>query len=381
MGRFRDSLLYGFALFSMFFGSGNLVFPLQIGMNSGNQWLMGFIGLLLTGIVLPFLGLFVIKIHKGSYEDFFGQAGSVARVILPLFTLSLLGAFGVIPRCITVAHGGIASLFPSVSLIYFSVLFCIICFIMCLKDRHMVAILGKWLTPVMLVCLILLILGGIYYAPALSTQASESWSVFSAGFQRGYKTMDLFAAFFFSSFMFKQIQDKMGSSACEKSIIQAALAPSLIGAGLLGLIYFGLVFLGAYYAPIAQNVSPELILPTIASNILGEHAALVIGIIVIFACLSTAVALNNIYARYLCKLLKLAPAYFPWVLMGTTLISFTISLLDFKGIAQFLEPVLDVSYPGIILLTFLSIFMKGFRNIKTTAFYGMLLMMLGYSYL
>ncbi len=381
MNRLRDCLIYGFALFSMFFGSGNLVFPLQIGMNSGNQWFMGYMGLFLTGILLPFLGLFVIKIHKGSFEEFFGQAGSVARVALPLFTLSLLGAFGVIPRCITVAHGGIASLIPSLSLTYFSLVFCAVCFFICLRDSQMVAILGKWLTPLKLICLFLLIAGGIYYAPSLSTEPSSALSTFNEGFKRGYKTMDLFAAFFFSALIFKQIQDKMDKTATDKSVMKAALIPSIIGAVLLGIIYLGLVYLGAYYQPLVTDVSPELILPTIATHVLGNYAALFIGIIVIMACLSTATALNNIYARYLCNLFKLQSTFFPWVLLGTTLISFTISLLDFKGIAQFLEPILDVSYPGIIALTFLSIFIKGFRNIKTTAFYGILLMMFGYSYL
>lgn len=381
MNRYRDCLIYGFALFSMFFGSGNLVFPLQIGMESGNQWFVGFIGLFLTGILLPFLGLFVIKIHKGSYEEFFGQAGGFARIALPLFTLSLLGAFGVIPRCITVAHGGIASIFPSISLTHFSSIFCVACFLICLKDNKMVAILGKWLTPLKLLCLFLLIAGGIYYAPALHIDGGNTLAIFNEGFKRGYKTMDLFAAFFFSSLIFKQIQDKMPATSSDKAVIKAALPPSIIGASLLGIIYFGLVYLGAYYQPFVSNVSPELILPTIATQVLGDYAALFIGIIVIMACLSTATALNNIYARYLCNLFKMPARYFPWVLLATTLVSFTISLLDFKGIAQFLEPILDVSYPGIIVLTFMSIFIKGFRNIKVTAFYGMLLMVLGYSYL
>ncbi len=66
----------------------------------------------MTGIMLPYLGLFVIKLHKGDYRQFFNVAGSVARVILPLFTLSLLGSFGVVRRCIAVAHGGIDYLAP-----------------------------------------------------------------------------------------------------------------------------------------------------------------------------------------------------------------------------------------------------------------------------
>ena len=160
-------LVYGFSIFSMFFGSGNLVFPLQIGVETGNRWLIGFLGLFLTGIILPFLGLFVVKLHKGSYADFFGDAGTLARWLLPLFTLSLLGAFGVVPRCIAVAYGGIEHIFPNTSLQLFSMLFCVLCFVMCLSDRIMITLLGKWLTPILLLCLTILIVVGVVKAPTL----------------------------------------------------------------------------------------------------------------------------------------------------------------------------------------------------------------------
>src|ERR1700733_10819483 len=98
-------LTFGFAIFAMFFGSGNLVFPLQIGQVAGSNWISGFAGLLLTGIFLPLSGLFVIKLYGGNYLAFFGEAGKFAKILLPLVMLSLLGSFGVVPRCITVAYG------------------------------------------------------------------------------------------------------------------------------------------------------------------------------------------------------------------------------------------------------------------------------------
>ncbi|MBN9287976.1 MAG: hypothetical protein BGO43_00520 [Gammaproteobacteria bacterium 39-13] len=381
MQRYLMVLIYGFAIFKMFFGSGNLIFPLELGQNSGDQWIFGFLGLLCTGILLPFLGLFVIKLHKGSYEDFFGQAGSVARVALPLFTLSLLGAFGVVPRCITVAHGGITTLLPDLPLMWFSLAFCTLCYIICLRDRWIISFLGKWIGPLLLICLTFLIGLGIYHAPALSVSALQPSEAFSQGFYRGYQTMDLFAAFFFSALMFKQIQEKMGSNIDNYALIKAALKPSIIGASLLGIIYFGFAYLGAHYQAFTTSVSPELILPTIAAHLMGENAAFIIGVIMIFSCLTTAVALNNIYARYLCSLFKLRDSFFPWMLLLTTGVSFMVSLFDFRGIAAFLSPMLDVSYPSLIVLTFLSIFSKGYRKLKITSFYGLLFVMLGYSYL
>lgn len=370
-------LTYGFAIFIMFFGSGNLVFPLQIGLNSGGNWLAAFFGLFFTGVLLPLLGLFVIKLHKGSYEDFFAEAGRVAKVVLPLFTLSLLGSFAVVPRCITVAYGSIETLFPSISLIMFSIGFSIVCFLMCLKDHLMVSMLGKWLTPILLASLILLIAVAITRAPELGDISAKKISSFKLGFKTGYETMDLFAAFFFSSLIFKQIQSSMPSDTTHRVLIITALKSSLIGALLLSLAYLGFVYLGAYYQQIISNVSPELILPTIAKYVLGDKAALLIGVIFVFSCLTTAVALSNIYARYLCSLFKLqGQLWFMMVLLITMAISFFVSLLNFKGIAGFLGPILDVSYPSLIILTFLSIILRESRWLKISAFYVMLIYMM-----
>lgn len=365
----------------MFFGSGNLVFPLKIGIESGNFWAIGFMGLFLTGVILPFLGLFVIKVHRGSYEAFFSEAGQVARIILPLFMLSLLGSFGVVPRCITVAYGGIRYVFPEISLLWFSIIFSGVCFIVCLKEGWMIAALGKWLTPILLLCLIVLILIGITFAHPIPPHEFKPLTSFMDGFFQGYATMDLFAAFFFSALMFNLILGKDVSVTDSKGSMKAVLYPSLLGMGLLSIIYLGLVFLGAHYQSLVVSVLPELILPTIASHLLGDSACFIIALIMVLACLTTAVALNNIYARYLCGLFTLKEKWFPIILLATTGISFYISLYDFNGIEKFLIPLLEISYPGLIFLTLVSIFMKGHKRLKIILFYGMILFMVFYKYI
>jgi len=369
MQRYSLILIYGFALFAMFFGSGNLVFPIKIGQITGTYWFLGFIGLFITGIILPFLGLFVIKLHKGNYHSFFAEAGSVAKILLPLFTLSLLGSFGVVPRCITVAHGGMSYLMPQMSLIVFSILFCIITFFFCLKDQRMINILGKWMSPVLLITLIVLIITGILHNPLPHIQDVKPTKAFYDGFLTGYQTMDLFAAFFFSALTFAQIQ-KIMPNATPIDTLKFAIKSSILGATLLALIYLGFVFLGAHYADLTINVKPEFMLPTIAKHIMGDNATLFIGIAMLFSCLTTAVALNNIYARYLCSLFKFQDNKFPLVLTGTTSVSFLISLLDFRGIAAFLAPALEISYPGIIALTILGIVTRKQYQFKIYAFYG-----------
>lgn len=363
----QSILVYGFAIFAMFFGSGNLVFPLQIGHIAGVNWLFGFVGLFLTGILLPLMGLFVIKLHQGNYRAFFNEAGSFAGFLLPLFMLSLLGSFGVVPRCITVAFGSISYLFPKTPLAVFSLFFCTLTFLCCLNDKIMIKILGKWMSPILMLTLLVLIGVAIVKAPA-TTSEIPALAALSNGFLTGYQTMDLFAAFFFSALIFNQIQKQL-PHASNREIMLFAIKPSLLGAGLLALVYYGFVFMGAHYASLLDGMKPELMLPAIAAKTLGNQAALFMGIAMFFSCLTTAVALNNLFARFLQASLKQDESKFYLILLGTTLTSFIISLLDFKGIAAFLSPMLKLTYPGIIALTMLGIVVKKRRPLKTIAFY------------
>jgi branched-chain amino acid:cation transporter, LIVCS family len=403
--KLQTLIFYGFSIFSMFFGSGNLVFPLAIGVESAGSWVFGFIGLFCTAVILPCLGLFVIKLYHGNYEEFFGQAGSLAKIALPLFTLSLLGSFGVVPRCITVSYGSFAYIFPNISLVLFSLIFCIICFFLSLNTGLMLKILGKILTPILLIFLCILIICGIINAPSI-TNNLEQISSLKNGFFTGYETMDLFAAFFFSALIFKQIQQEVRGDGAQ--VMQLAIKSSIIGAVLLSAIYLGFVFLGAHYSVYLQNIAPQLLLPTIANHILGEHAAIMICCIVTLSCLTTAVALSNIYAHYIftnfniyCKNLKNChpelgsgskhpineilnqvqddnnpKRNFYLVAFSIMIIAFGISLTDFTNITDFLAPLLEISYPGLIALTILSIATKNYRSLKIFIFYFITAIML-----
>jgi len=365
---FKSLVIYSFAIFAMFFGSGNLVFPLQIGVAAGTNWIWSLLGLGITGILLPFLGLFVIKLYKGNYYNFFAEAGLCTKLLLPFFILSLLGSFGVVPRCITVAYGGISVLCPEITLAQFSAIFCVITYVLCLKDKAMVKAIGKWMTPILLLALIMLIVIGIFYSPSI-TQKIPKEEALMKGLLTGYQTMDLLAAFFFSSFIFTQIKEGIPQLKGDKAVAQFAIKSSLIGALLLILIYAGFVFLGARYSFLVANIAPELFLPTIAQYTMGNNATLLVCIAITFSCLTTAIALNNIYAKHLCGILRLQLAKFPWILLITTAISFVVSLQDFSGIAKILVPILTIAYPAIIALTLLCIFTNTNKTFKTVIFY------------
>ncbi|EKE08422.1 MAG: hypothetical protein ACD_17C00172G0001, partial [uncultured bacterium] len=86
----------GLALFSMFFGSGNLVFPLVVGKTSQGHFNLGALGIFLTGVLVPFLGVLAMCLFNGCTKTFFGRMGRPAVFWFPLIALSLMGPFGVL---------------------------------------------------------------------------------------------------------------------------------------------------------------------------------------------------------------------------------------------------------------------------------------------
>lgn len=362
--------ILGFSIFAMFFGSGNLVFPMKIGSECLNHWGMGFLGLLISGILIPFAGVFAIKRYQGSYDRFFKELGFGANIIIPLILLSLLGSFGVVPRCITVAFGGFHVLEPNVPLWAFSALFTLICFLTGLKDTRMLAIIGKFMTPIKLGTLSLIIIIGIISAPIFSPSIHTMESAFELGLIEGYQIMDLIAGFFFSSLVFKHVEQQCAKNTDPKIIFWTSAKASLIGATAIALAYGGLMYLGAAYSNIIQSVPPTEMLPTLTKHLLGHYSTFVIALAMGFSCLTTATALNNLYANFLHKLFKLKNQRFNIVLGATSAISFALSLLDFKGISALLTPVLFVIYPGLIIFTLASLVYPHPHILKKLAFYG-----------
>lgn len=368
MDQIKKILTYGFAFFAMFFGSGNLVFPIFIGYFSADAWIYGFLGLFFTGIILPFMGLFVIKLYNGDYEEYFNQAGILAKYVMPFVTISLLGSFGVVPRCITVAYGGISFLSDSLSLWVFASIFCIFSYLLSLRENLMIIVIGKIMSPILLLFLGFIIFTGVF-AEFEMIHKTSSEEAFMNGFFTGYQTMDLFAAFFFSSLIFLQIKNSEKNKD-DKNIFKIAVYSSILGSVLLSVVYMGFVYLGAKYSSILGNTESYHFLPTISQYLIGSHASLFLAISIILSCITTAVALNGIYARYLQKLVGAGDKYFPLILFFTTSVSLFISLFDFKNISGFLTPILEITYPGLIILAIFSILTKRYRFFKIITFWS-----------
>lgn len=366
----------GFAMFSMFFGSGNLVFPLVVGQMSKGHVTLAALGILLTGVLIPFLGIFVMLLFNGNSGEFFGRLGRSAPFWFSLIALSLMGPFGVLARCITVAHGAFKLLVPSTELWMFSMGFCAVIFLLIIRKNQIVSLLGSILTPILLFCLLAIGVAGLMSADLPKATLDGGWDGFKNGVFQGYQTMDLLAAFFFSVFVIKHLKKGQKENG---NVLPVFLKASLIGAGLLSTIYLILVLLGAIYAPMLTSIPPEEILGFIANASLGKWAIPIVCCAVVLACLTTAIVLASLFADFLRKEVIKNKINNPLAIATTLGIAFFISTLQFSGIGRMIGPILEAIYPALIVFTVLSIFHKlwGFHMVRmptALAFLAKLLM-------
>jgi len=357
----------GLAMFSMFFGSGNLVFPLMVGQTSQGHFGIAALGILLTGVLVPFLGVFAMLLFKGNSNDFFIRFGKPACFWFPLIALSLMGPFGVLARCITVAHGAFKLVSPETSLWVFSLISCGVLFFLSIKKNRIIPVLGSILTPFLLISLVAIVLFALNSAPIPFAESWKgAWSSFNQGIIQGYQTMDLLAAFFFSIFIIKHLQDHKGLQENPARSIPVFLKASLVGAGLLSAVYFALVIMGAVYATELSAIPPQEMLGFIAQKTLGPWAAPIVSIAIILACLTTAIILTSLFADFLRKEVTKNKIPSSLAVIITLGIAFFTSTLEFSGIARFITPILTVIYPALIVLTVVSIFEKlwGWKMIR-----------------
>lgn len=347
----------GFALFSMFFGSGNLVFPIAVGQESDGHYILASIGIIFTGVVVPFMGVLGMMMYKGDIDAFFSCFGKRGIFIFSLLSLALMGPFGVLARCLTVAHGALLLLFPSVPLYVSSFFICIVIYFLTINKNKIVTILGSILTPFLLTSIATIAFFSLKQEVEPAPILSVGWDALKNGFFQGYQTMDLLAAFFFSKFVIKHLY-KSEEATDESSKLTIFLKSSLIGAGILALVYYALVLLGWIYASLLEDTPPQEMLGRIAMHSLGAFAAPCVCLAVIFACLTTAIVLTSLFADFLRKDVAEKKIGNSLALFITLTIGFLVSTLDFAGIASFLGPILEIIYPALITLTVVNIIGK-----------------------
>ena len=297
----KDIIIVGFALFAMFFGAGNLLFPPFLGLITGNSWLNGFTGFILADVGLSLLAILAIAKCDGEVGKIFSRAGHKLSIALGCAIMICIGPLLAIPRtAATTFEMGVQPIFSGFSSIIFSIIFFGVTLLLTIRPSKVVDIIGSYLTPALLIALLALIGMGVFN-PLGSIEPATIDGVFSEGIFQGYQTLDALGAVSLSAVIFTTIANKGYTKKEEK--INITFKAGLIAAAGLFLVYGGLTYLGATVSTMFDsNVSQAGLIVSITEMLLGFPGKVILGIIVTLACLTTAIGLTSATGQYFSKL-------------------------------------------------------------------------------
>lgn len=353
MNRKKEVLILGFALFAMFFGAGNLIFPPSLGIDMGKDWLVAGIGFLLTGVGLPLLGVLAFT-KVGRLEDFSVKISSRFNTLYCTALVFVIGPLFAIPRTgSTTFEMGVLPSFPNVNPLVLSIITSIAFFgitlILVIKESKITDIIGKFLTPIILIILAAIAFLGI--TGNIGTPVDKNITgVFAKGFVSGYQTMDALASVIFGVVIVKGLEGKGIVEEKEQRYFLSGSA--LIAAIGLGLIYFSLMYLGARVSGVGafSTTSAALYLAEIT---LGSAGKIAFGICVATACLTTSVGLVAIASDWFARFTPIS--YKMWSVI-ICVFSGVMAIGGVDFIIKLSVPVLCILYPVTIILILLNVF-------------------------
>lgn len=368
-------LVIGVMLFALFFGAGNLIFPAQLGQAAGTNLWPAVAGFLLTGVGLPLLGILAMG-YSGS-KDLQDLASRVSPVYAILFTALLyltIGPFFAAPRTGAVAfdiaiapHIGEGS--AQIALFVFTLVFFAISLWFSLNPAKMVDNVGKILAPGIVVLLAVLLVMVVLQPIGAVQSPVEAYQhgAFTKGFLEGYNTMDALASLVFGIIVINSIRSLGVTS--KKGILTATAKTGVIAIALLAIIYVGIAYLGAVSTEtfgLFDTGGP--ILSGAAEYYFGSFGTILLGIVIVLACLTTNIGLMVACGEYFHKLIpKLG---YKTLVIFFTVLTFGIANIGLSNIISFSVPVLMFLYPlaiVLMLLTFLSPLFGHSRMVYSTA--------------
>lgn len=366
----KEILVMGFALFAMFFGAGNVIFPPYIGIMGGSDWPAALLGFTITGMGMPLLGLLATFRAGGDVDRFTGKVSLSFAKLFNFAILLCIGPMFAIPRtaATTFEVGILPYLGPlhaspimgiSWEAIAVSAAFFIITLHFSLNPSKIVDQIGKYFTPVLVFMLGFVIVKGII-APVGQPIAPRVPNAFAMSFTEGYQTMDALASMAFAAIIMANIMSRGHGNTGEGM----AMAVKVAIVAMLGFlfVYGGLIYLGATGSGFFQGTEGHTkITVELIGRIGGDLGRYALSISVLFACLTTAIGLTTAVSEYFEKLLNRAVTYrsLVWIIV---LVSAVLSVYGVKYIISLSVPVLYALYPVAIVLILLNLFDFGFST-------------------
>ncbi len=362
--RMKDLFIIGFALFAMFFGAGNLIFPPYLGLLSGHQWWIGFLGFTITDAGLGLLAIIALSKYDGNLNVLATRINKTFAIIISTAIILCIGPFLATPRTAATTYEiAILPIFgESFNRYLFSVIFFVIACLLSIRPSKVVDIVGKFLTPSLLICMTVLIIKGIVSPIGEIADTTMIDNVLKKGITDGYQTMDAIAGCMFALVVINAVKTRNYSSKTLE--IKATIMSSVIAVIFLALIYGGLLYLGAQTSGLGvynQDTDSTLLLVDITNRVLGGVGVYILGIITALACLTTAIGLISATGNFFNDLTFNKISY-ERVVVICSVVSCLISMLGVTQIIKISAPILEIIYPCAMTIVILGLFNEKIKD-------------------
>ncbi|HMQ42485.1 MAG TPA: branched-chain amino acid transport system II carrier protein [Paracoccus sp. (in: a-proteobacteria)] len=360
----RDMVIVGFAMFAVFFGAGNLIFPPQVGFHTGTDWLPGLLGLLITAMLLPTIGVVAVGLGGGTFERLTRPIAPWFGTVMMVVTMITVAWLVTIPRTAAVAfETGMATLVPAtagaVGKAMFLILYFAISLFFAIDRSSVIDKIGKYLTPALLVLLVGIVVWAIV-DPVGQPVAPREANPFTFGFVTGYQTGDVLTGLLFGVLFIEALRRKNYTE-------DQVFVPMIIGAAAitfvgLFVVYGGLEYLGATGSGLFdEDPGQAALLTGLVSSLAGNLGAKALAIAVILACLTTAVGATAVMATYLAKWTGNRISYRTGAIV-TTLVAIVQAFGGVNYIVAMAGPIFMLIYPVAICIAILGLFSRLFTN-------------------
>lgn len=360
----NDVFVIGFALFAMFFGAGNLIFPPYLGLITGSKWWIGFLGFSIADAGLGLLAIIALSKYDGNLNVLASRVNKVFAIIISTAIILCIGPFLATPRtAATTFEIAIEPIFGNLINRYvFSIIFFVITCLLTIRPTKVIDIVGKFLTPTLIICIVILIVKGIISPIGEVSETSLITNILERGIKDGYQTMDAIAGCMFSLVVISAVKERNYSS--EKVEIKATIISGIIAALCLAAIYGGLVYIGAQTSGIGIygiDTNNTTLLVDITNRILGGIGVYILGIITALACLTTAIGLVSSAGNFFHDLSKGKLSY-EIVVIICSVISCLISMLGVSKIINISAPILETLYPCAMTIILIGLFSEKIKD-------------------
>lgn len=351
-----DVLGLGFMTFALFLGAGNIIFPPSAGMAAGEQVWSAALGFLLTGVGLPLLTVVALARVGGGMARLTAPLGRHAGLLFAVAVYLAIGPLFATPRTAVVSFEmGIAPFAGNspLPLALYSLAYFVAVLFLVLNPGRLVERIGKLITPVLIVGL--LVLGGAaVFAPAGEVGAAAPdyrEAPLLQGFLQGYLTMDTLGALVFGIVIATAIRDH-GVDLAHR-VTRYTILAALIAAAGLALVYLALFRLGATSQGIAGNAQNGVqILTAYVQHTFGMPGSLLLALVITLACLTTAVGLIAACGEFFRSQFGVS---YRTVVVLVSLFSLLVANQGLSQLIQVSLPVLVGLYPLAIVLVLLSL--------------------------